>query len=142
MKFIILTQAVSAVLLSKSGTQEKFSANGEPLHGIVGWDDLNMKPTQEEENGVRSSAATDDDFLAVVFSKYQDENGNMDRPQAYGAAAEVLGSWMHKSSAQMNKIMSFEFDQKFNDLDPNNNKKIAVDEMYGLIRELYKEPEN
>ena len=64
--------------------QEHFSADGEPLHGIVGWDDVNMKPTQKEENGVRTIAADDDDFEKCKFQKYA-QNGLLTREDALGA---------------------------------------------------------
>ena len=96
-----------------------------------------MKPTQLEEDGTRSFAATDDDFLACTFNKFQDERGLLDRSSAYGAAHEVVRKWNHLSPEQANMYLSHRFDQQFDKLDPNKNKFISVDEMYGLVRDLY-----
>ena len=49
MKYIYLLSllglSVQAISLNRDRDQEKFSGDGEPLHGIVGWDDLHMSPT-------------------------------------------------------------------------------------------------
>ena len=80
----------------KEGNQEHFSADGEPLHGIVGWDDINMKPTQKEENGVRTIAADDDDFEKCTFDKYANK-GLLTREDALGASQEIISQWKHLS---------------------------------------------
>ena len=51
-----------ALKVNRINDQEKFSVNGNPLHGIVGWDDLYMKPTQSYDDGARSYKADKDDF--------------------------------------------------------------------------------
>ena len=41
----MLLVGCQALNLNRALDQEIFSLNGNPLHGIVGWDDLYMKPT-------------------------------------------------------------------------------------------------
>ena len=120
-------------------TQTKFSVDGEPLHGIVGWDDLNMKPTQEEENGARSDAAATDEFEGTVFKKYADSNGILDRSAALGAVQEIVAKWDHLSPAQTNYYLRKRFDRAYDDfsLSGKTDKPVSVDEMYGLVNQVY-----
>ena len=114
--------------------QTAYSDEGQPLHGIVGWDDLFMKPTQREENGARSGAAAHDDFLACTFGKYENEHGLLDRPSALGAMQEVVRHTLHLSQGQTNHFLMRRFDAAFDEKDPNKNKMISVDEMYDLVK--------
>ena len=65
--FALLQVNAISVASLRGQDQEHFSADGEPLHGIVGWDDIHMKPTQKEEDGKRTNAADDDDFQKCMF---------------------------------------------------------------------------
>ena len=96
-----------------------------------------MKPTQQEENGVRSYKAEQDEFQASVFNKYVDAQGLFDRPAALGAVQEVISKWKHLSAAQTNRFLRGTFDEAFDQYDVNDNKKISLDEMYGLIKYIY-----
>ena len=139
MKAFLLIAAVSAISLNEP-TQTKFSINGEPLHGTVGWDDINMVPTQKEENGARSIAAEDDDFMNCTFKKYANKQGLFSRYDALGAANEIIGTWKHLSNMQVNDYMANgKFDKAYDQFDPNGNGLIAFGEMYRLIKILYKE---
>ena len=132
-----LISAVSAVSLMQP-TQTSFSIDGAPLHGTMGWDDINMVPTQQEENGTRTIAAADDEFQTCTFQKYQNKQGLFSRYDALGAAQEIIGTWKHLSNIQINDYMeNGKFDKAYDQFDVNKNGLIAFGEMYRLIQVLY-----
>ena len=137
MKYNLIIASVATVSLSNPG-QQKYSENGEPFHGIVGWDDADMLPTQKEENGVRTIAAADDEFEACTFKKYANKQGLFSRYDALGAAQEIIGTWKHLSTIQINDYMAGgKFDLAYDSYDVGGNGLIAFGEMYGLIQKLY-----
>ena len=97
-----------------------------------------MLPTQLEEDGSRSSKAAEDEEMKVVFSKNRDENGLFSRNAAFGAAHEMMMRWKHLSAEQANVFLSRTFDPSYNDFDVLGNGRIAEDEMYKLISQVYK----
>ena len=137
MKIIALIVGAVCAIKSPAQTQTKFSPSGEPLHGIVGWDDLNMKPTQMEENGARSPKAEEDEYQESVFRKYGDAQGLFSRQAALGAVQEIIGKWKHLSAAQTNRFLKSTFDEAFESYDVNKNRQIAYDEMFGLVQYIY-----
>ena len=61
-----------------------------------------MKPTQlEADDGSRSTAATDDDFLACTFNKFADEDGMFDKNAAMGAVVEIMKEWKYHSNPRI-----------------------------------------
>ena len=67
--------------------QRVFSPNGDPLHGIVGWDDVNMKSSMANVVGYyeKSDLASADEFESCAVAKYADKDGRLDRAAALGA---------------------------------------------------------
>ena len=116
--------------------QTKYSDEGAPLHGIVGWDDLNMKPTQLEEDGSRSSAAAEDDFLACTFNKYADGRGLLNKSDAWGAARDVLAKFRHVPRWEAEKLLAQNFDQVWDHFAPNKRQYVSSDEMYRVVSDL------
>ena len=97
-----------------------------------------MVPTQQEEDGTRTIAAADDDFENCTFKKYANKQGLFSRYDALGAAQEIIGTWKHLSTVQINDYMgNGKFDKAYDQFDPNGNGLIAFGEMYRLIQILY-----
>ena len=97
-----------------------------------------MKPTQEYENGARSFAAEDDDFMTCAFKKYMNPQGLFTRYDALGAAQEIIGTWMHMSQMEVNDYLAGGlFDAAYDHYDIGKNGQIAFGEMYGLIKTIY-----
>ena len=118
--------------------QIKFSADGEPLHGIVGWDDIYMKPTQQEEDGTRSIAADDDTVMKCMFEKYADK-GLLTKADALGATQELVSQWKHLNARQTTAWLkeNDRFEKAFEHYDILKNDKVAFNEMYGLVKMVW-----
>ena len=59
----------------------------------MGWDDLDMMPTQLEEDGSRSIKPDEDDEIKVALSKNASPENLFSRANAYGAAHDVMKRW-------------------------------------------------
>ena len=73
-----------------------------------------------------------------TFKKYANKQGLFSRYDALGAAQEIIGTWKHLSTVQINDYMgNGKFDKAYDQFDPNGNGLIAFGEMYRLIQILY-----